>query len=285
MDFKKVTERKFPQTRQAYTFRDTILYALGTGFASEPLDPKHLRFTYEENLVASPTIANVLGHPGMWAKDPEYDIQWKKLLHAEQRLIVHGVVPAEGEVTGDHEVMGLRDKGTEGGVFLHQRKYVKDAKSGDLLATVINTLLLRGDGGCGDFGDAPAELSKLPETEPDFSVQVTTLEMQALIYRLSGDYNPLHADPEVAKVGGFPKPIFHGLGTMGFAAYALLKGLCDFDASKLKAMAVRFSRPVMPGDDIRFDFWGKGPGEVRFRAVVTNRDNITVLDRCTAEIG
>jgi len=284
MDLDKVVNRVFPDTEQTYTAKDSILYALGVGFGSEPLDPRHIDYLFEERLKASPTYANVLGHPGMWARDAEYGIDWKKLLHAEQRLEMHAPLAPEGRIIGKHFILGVRDMG-ERGAMLHQRKHVVDAASGEKIATVTNTLMLRGDGGCGDWGEVPAELEKLPETAPDSALEVQATEIQPLIYRLSGDLNPLHIDPEVAKVAGFPRPILHGLSTKGMAGYALLRQFCDFDPARLGSMAVRFSRPVLPGDLIRFEFWGKGPGMVRFRAVVPNRDNLMVLDRCTAQIG
>ncbi|MBB35103.1 MAG: 3-alpha,7-alpha,12-alpha-trihydroxy-5-beta-cholest-24-enoyl-CoA hydratase [Hirschia sp.] len=283
MNVDKVFNRTFPDTEQNYSFKDTILYALGVGFGSEPLDEKHIDFLFEERLKASPTYANVLGHPGMWARDAEYGIDWKKLLHAEQRLEMHGTLAPEGQIVAKHFIMGLRDLG-ERGTMLHQRKYVIDAKTEQRIATVTNTLMLRGDLGSGDWGDAPETLSKLPETAPDSSLEVQATELQPLIYRLSGDLNPLHIDPAVATVAGFPRPILHGLSTKGMAGYALLRQFCDFDPARLGSMAVRFSRPVLPGDMIRFEFWGKAPGTIRFRAVVPNRDNLMVLDRCTAEI-
>ncbi|VVN97330.1 MaoC/PaaZ C-terminal domain-containing protein [Pseudomonas fluorescens] len=284
MNVEKVFNRRFADTSASYNFKDTILYALGVGFGAEPLDPQHLRYLYEEGLVAAPTFANVLGHPGFWARDPEYAINWRKLLHAEQRLTLHRPLPAEGKVIGRHSVMGIRDKGDAAGAFLHQRKEVIDADSGEPLASVITTLMLRGDGGCSDYGDAPEELQKLPNSAPEISLEVQTLEIAPIIYRLSGDLNPLHIDPEVAKAAGFERPILHGLATKGFAGYALLKTYCDFDASRLKSMALRFSRPVMPGDRIRFDFWQPEPGLIRFRALVPARGDFVVLDRGTAHI-
>jgi acyl dehydratase len=282
MHVEKVYGRAFPETTQAYTARDTILYALGVGFGTEPLDPAHIDFLFEERLKAAPTYANVLGHPGMWARDPEYGIDWKKLLHAEQRLEMHRPLAPEGTIRARHHIMGLRDLG-ERGAMLHQRKQVIDAATGDLIATVTNTLMLRGDGGCGDHGEVPDELTRLPDTAPDSTLDIPVLEIQPLIYRLSGDINPLHIDPAVAAVAGFSRPILHGLSTKGVAGYALLRQFCDFDPARLKSMAVRFSRPVLPGDVIRFEFWQQG-GTVRFRAVVPNRDNLMVLDRCTADI-
>ncbi len=283
MDLDKVVNRVFPDTEQSYTARDSILYALGVGFGSQPLDPRHIDYLFEERLKASPTYANVLGHPGMWARDAEYGIDWKKLLHAEQRLEMHAPLAPSGRIIGKHFILGVRDMG-ERGAMVHQRKHVIDAASGEKIATVTNTLMLRGDGGCGDWGEVPAELEKLPETVPDSALEVQATEIQPLIYRLSGDLNPLHIDPEVAKVAGFPRPILHGLSTKGMAGYALLRQFCDFDPNRLGSMAVRFSRPVLPGDLIRFEFWGTGPGTVRFRAIVPNRDNLMVLDRCTAQI-
>ncbi|WP_068076639.1 MaoC/PaaZ C-terminal domain-containing protein [Novosphingobium lentum] len=279
-----IINRAFPDTTQTYTFKDTILYALGVGFGAEPLDAGHLRFLYEDGLQAMPTLANVLGHPGMWIRGEEYGVDWKKLLHAEQRMEMHAVLPPEGNITASHHIMGLRDMG-ERGAMLHQRKVVSNAETGEKLATVTNTLMLRADGGCGDFGDVPTELTKLPETAPDSTLEVQATEIQPLIYRLSGDLNPLHIDPAVATVAGFPRPILHGLATKGMAGYALIRQFCGMDARLLGSMAVRFTRPVLPGDLLRFEFWGSGSGTVRFRAVVPNRDNTVVLDRCTAEIG
>jgi acyl dehydratase len=284
MDLHKVVNRIFPDTRQIYSARDSILYALGVGFGSQPLDAQHIDYLFEDRLKASPTYANVLGHPGMWARDPAYGIDWKTLLHAEQRLDMHAVLPPEGEVTASHCIMGVRDMGDRG-AMLHQRKQVTNAQTGETIATVTNTLMLRGDGGCGDWGDVPEALQTLPETTPDSALEVQVTEIQPLIYRLSGDVNPLHIDPDVAKVAGFPRPILHGLSTKGMAGYALLRQFCDMDPSRLESMAVRFSRPVLPGDRIRFEFWGKGAGIIRFRAVVPNRDDLLVLDRCTARIG
>lgn len=283
MNLDKVVNRHFADTQATYGFKDTILYALGVGFGAEPLDAKHLQYLYEAGLVAAPTYANVLGHPGFWARDAEYGIDWRKLLHAEQRLTLHRPLPAEGKVIGRHDVMGVRDKGEASGAFLHQRKQVIDAATNEPIASIVTTLMLRGDGGCGNWGDAPPELEKLPEGQPDRVLEVQTLEIAPLIYRLSGDLNPLHIDPAIAQHAGFERPILHGLATKGFACYALLKAFCDFDASRLKSMALRFSRPVLPGDLIRFEFWQPRPGLIRFRALVPKRD-LMVLDRGTAEI-
>jgi acyl dehydratase len=282
MDVAKVLVREFGAIEQSFTFKDTILYALGIGLGAKPLDPKHLRFLYEDGLLAMPSMANVLGHPGFWAKDPEYAIDWKKLLHAEQRMFMHAAIPPEGKVASQIDIMGIRDL-DERGAMMHQRKILIDAVSGQKIATTITSLMLRGDTGTGNHGDAPEELSKLPETAPDRSVEVEAAEILPLIYRLSGDLNPLHIDPAVAETAGFPRPILHGLATKGIATYAILSEYCDLDPARLKSMSLRFSRPVLPGDVLCFDFWNDTPGTVRFRAAVPARDLI-VLDRGVAEI-
>jgi len=277
-----VLAHRFPPIGARYGAKDLILYALGTGFGAEPLDPAHLAFLYEKRLSAAPTFANVLGSPGPWMGDPAFGIALTKIVHAEQRLTLHAPLPVEGHVVSRNEVMGLRDKGEGSGAFLYQRKQVEDAASGTVLASVVSTLLLRGDGGCGDFGDAPEELTKLPETAPDLSVEVRTDDISALLYRLSGDLNPIHVDPEVARAVGFERPILHGLATMGFACYALLKSCRDLDPAGLAAMAVRFSKPVFPGERLRFDLW-RNSDQVRFRGVVPERDAL-VLDRGLADL-
>ena len=282
MNLDRVVNQVFPDTEQSFTAKDAILYALGVGFGAEPLDPGHLRFVFEECLQATPTLANVLAHPGMWTRQPDYTIDWKRLLHAEQRMQIHAVLPPEGSVRARHSVLGVRDLG-ERGVMLHQGKDLSDAEGGNPIATIVTTLMLRGDRDSGDWGNEPEALARLPESDPDSSLEVAATEIQPLIYRLSGDWNPLHVDPAVAAAAGFPRPILHGLATKGMAGYALLRQFCGFDAARLGSMAVRFTRPVLPGDRIRFEFWGSGPGTVRFRAVVPSRD-VVVLDRCSAEI-
>lgn len=277
-----VLAHRFPPIEARYGAKDLILYALGTGFGAEPLDPEHLAYLYEKRLSAVPTFANVLGSPGPWMGDSAFRIALAKIVHAEQRLTLHAPLPVDGHVVSRNDVMGLRDRGEGAGAFLYQRKCVEDAATGTPLASIVSSLLLRGDGGCGDFGDAPEELGKLPETEPDLSIEVQTDDVSALIYRLSGDLNPIHVDPEIARAVGFERPILHGLATMGFACYAVVKSCRGLDPAGLASMAVRFSKPVYPGERLRFDLWRDGDW-VRFRGVAPDRDAL-VLDRGLAEL-
>lgn len=281
MDLERIQKMTIDPIVQSYDFRDTILYALGLGFGADPLDRSELPFVYEKGLRCLPSYANVLCHPGFWAQKPEFGIDWVKILHAEQEYLIHSPLPATGAIRGEYSVMGIEDKGEGRGALLHQAKKLYDTADDTLLATVRSTLFMRGNGGEGGFGDAPEAPQKLPEREADKIVEIETLPRQALIYRLSGDYNPIHADPDLAQKAGFEMPILHGLCTNGIATRAILRAYCDYDPAKLTSMFVRFSKPVLPGETIRCEFYEEGEGKLRFRAVAKER-GVVVLDRCSA---
>ena len=282
MDIDRIRNLTIEPIIQEYTFRDTILYALGLGYGADPLDESELPFVYEAQLKCVPTYANLLCHPGFWAQRPEFGIDWVKILHAEQDLRIHQPLPPTGKIKGEYAVAALEDKGEGRGALLHQLKELYDTGDGTHLATVRSTLFLRGNGGEGGFGDAMPAAEALPERAPDRIVEFNTLPRQALIYRLSGDYNPLHADPAIARKAGFDRPILHGLCTNGIAARAILQAYCENDPARLSALFVRFSKPVMPGETISCEFYEESPGKLRFRAIAKER-GVTVLDRCSAE--
>jgi acyl dehydratase len=266
---------------QNLTARDTIIYALGLGFGEDPLNLRELPFVYEKSLRAMPSLANILCHPGFWAQDPQYGIDWVKVLHAEQAFRIHSPIPPEGRIRGEVRITGVEDKGADKGALVHQVKKLFDDASGTHLASVRQTLMLRGNGGQGAFGKTEDQPEALPDREPDRIASLATRPGLALLYRLSGDWNPLHADPAVAAKAGFERPILHGLCTMGLAARALIQHCCDYDPDRLTGMFVRFSRPVLPGDTLRFDLFDEGD-RLRFRATAVERD-VIVLDRCHAE--
>ncbi|MDE2596116.1 MAG: MaoC family dehydratase N-terminal domain-containing protein [Sphingomonadales bacterium] len=267
---------------QEMTARDTIVYALGLGYGEDPMDRCELPFVYEKGLHAMPSMANILCHPGFWAQDPQYGIDWVKVLHAEQEFRIHSPLPAEGRIRGEVRVTGVEDKGEGKGALIHQVKELFAEESGTHLASVRQTLMLRGNGGQGSFGQPEAQPEALPDASPDTTAEIATRPGLALLYRLSGDRNPLHADPAVAAKAGFDRPILHGLCTMGIAARALIQHCCDYDPTRLAGMFVRFSRPVVPGDTLRFELFGNG-ANLRFRARAVERD-VVVLDRCHATI-
>lgn len=282
MNLEAIRSRVFEPVEHAYSRRDTMLYALGLGYGSDPLDLTQLKFVYEEQLQAVPSIVNVLAHPGFWAKDPAYGMDWVKLLHGEQSFEIHRPLAPEGKLRGEYCIEAVQDMGGDKGAKLYQSKKLYDAETNELVASVGAVLFFRGDGGQGGFGDFPAQPKPLPDVKPDAVVTYKTLPQQALIYRLSGDYNPIHADPAPAIKAGFPGPILHGLCTLGHATRAIVQECCDNDAARLKSLSLRFSKPVYPGETLAIEIFRQSAGKVGFRCRVVERD-LVVLDRGAAE--
>ena len=287
IDVAKLKAWPFEPVRHTYAARDTILYALGLGVGQDPLDPVQLRYTYEDGLQALPTMAVVLGSPGFFAKDPRTGIDWVRLLHGEQELELHAPLPAEATVVGLTKVTRLVDKGAGKGALMYSERVITDAKSGARLATGRSVSFMRGDGGfaaSGQPSDAPPPpRPATPETPPDTVFEWKTRPEAALIYRLSGDYNPLHADPKVATAAGFEAPILHGLCSFGVTGWALVSAVCGGDATRLKSIGTRFASPVYPGETLRVEIWRRGDA-VQFRTRVVERD-IVVLSHGTATLG
>ena len=283
IDMEKLLSWPFPEVEHAYSARDTILYALGVGAGADPLDEGDLKYVYEDGLVALPTMAVILGYPGFWLKNPDTGINWRQLLHGEQGLTLHAPLPASGSVVGRTRITGLIDKGEGKGALLFSEREVFEKDSGRPLATLTATAVLRADGGFGGPSGPAPQPHPIPQRAADASVDLATLPQAALIYRLSGDDNPLHADPKVAAAAGFPRPILHGLCTFAVAGRAILRLACDNDPARLKSLNVRFSAPVFPGETIRTEIWRDG-GVVSFRSSVVER-GVTVLNNGRAEIG
>ncbi|HSW20558.1 MAG TPA: MaoC/PaaZ C-terminal domain-containing protein [Ramlibacter sp.] len=264
LDPRRLLARRFDVIAHAYGARDVQLYALGVGLGADPMDTRQLRYVYEgadgASLRALPTLANVLAYPGFWAREPDTCIDWQRVVHAEQEIVLHQPLPAAGEVLGQTRVSALWDRGEGKGAFLQQQRDLRDGRTGALLATVTQLSLLRGDGGFGEGGSAgaPPAPHALPERRPDVVCDLPTLPQAALIYRLCGDANPLHADPEVARRAGFERPILHGMATMGVAAHAVLRAVLDYDNARFAGMRVRFTAPALPGDTLRNEIWVDG---------------------------
>ena len=283
-DYDKLKNWPFEEITQTYNSRDTILYALGVGLGADPMDEQQLQYVFEEAepFMALPTMAVVLGSPGFWSRDPETGIDWVKVLHGEQKMVIHNPLPTSATIKAKSKVTGLVDKGADKGALILTERTLKDAGSGLDLATLTSTTFARGNGGYDGPSDEAPLPHKVPEREPDFAVDLTTLDMAALIYRLSGDYNPLHASPSVAKAAGFPKPILHGLCSLGVAGHAILKGCCDYDAKRLKSLQLRFSSPVYPGETVRTEIWRDG-ANISFKSKILERD-VVVLDNGHATV-
>lgn len=282
IDMEKLLAWPFPELEHSYSTRDTILYALGVGVGADPLDEGELKYVYEDGLAALPTMALILGYPGFWMKDPQTGIDWRRILHGEQGLTLHAPVPPSGTVIGRTRITGLIDRGAEKGALMFSERSVTDKASGQPIATLTSTTVLRGDGGFGGPSGPAPRPHALPERAPDASLALATLPQAALIYRLSGDYNPLHADPKVAAAAGFARPILHGMCTLAVAVRAILRLACDNRPERLTSLDVRFSAPVYPGETIRTDIWREAAA-VSFRASVVQRD-VVVLNNGRAGI-
>jgi acyl dehydratase len=280
--YDKLLALDIPEVEQTYGPKDCILYALGLGFGLDPLDEAQLAFVYEKNLKVLPMMAVVLGYPGFWVKDLDTGIDWVKVLAGEHSFKLHRLLVPSGTILGRTRVVDIIDKGAGKGAILYSQRTILDKTSGERIATIEQTTVCRGDGG---FGGPPREQRPphpLPERAPDMVCDLPTRPEMALIYRLSGDPNPLHIDPQIARAAGFPRPILHGLGTFGVAGHAIIKRLCGYDSSRLTAMAARFSAPVFPGETIRTELWRDG-NVVGFRSRVIERD-VVALNNGRAEV-
>lgn len=254
---------------QTLTKRDVILYALGVG-------AQELRFTYEEKLEALPMMAAVLGYPGFIWRDPAIGADWRRLLHADQSLQLLAPLPVEGRVRGETRFLEIYDKGPDKGAVARTQRRIFDA-AGTLLAIAEATTFLRGDGGCGGPSGAAPAPRPIPDRPPDQVLRMATAASQALLYRLSGDYNPLHVDPDVALAAGFDRPILHGLCTYALAGRAVLAGLLDNAPQRLRRLDVRFSAPFHPGETLEVRLWREGDDGAAFQAYAAER-GVKVLD-------
>lgn len=280
--YQRLLQYKIPEVEHTLTKRDTMLYALGLGLGADPMDEKQLRFVYEKDLVALPTMAVILAAPHAWVKNTGTGFG-EKTVHGEQTLVIHKPLPVQGVLVGVPKLASVIDKGADKGALIVTERKVYEKKSGDLLSTLLSTSFCRGDGGFGGPTGPVRQPHAVPQTPPQLTCELPTLPQAALIYRLSGDYNPLHSDPAHAKRVGFERPILHGLCTLGVAGHALLKTCCDYDPTRLKSMEVRFSAPIYPGETIRTEMWKSG-NVVSFRCVVVERDKV-VLNNGRAQIG
>lgn len=282
MNLERLLAKRFSPVAQHISSQECILYSLGIGVGAAPADRDHLQFTYEDGLKAFPAMVNVVSHPGAWLKEPELEVDWVKILHGEQSFTIHRPLEPEKTYVGSYRIAGVIDKGAGKGAMLYLEKQLREQDREEVVSTVTSTYVLRGDGGCGStIGNAPP-VHSIPERPADFQCVVETLPQAALIYRLSGDYNPIHADPELARKAGFERPILHGLCSFGVATRAVLQTCCDNRPERLRAMQLRFSAPVYPGETVVTEIWRDG--EIfSFRSRVAERD-VVVLNNGRAEV-
>lgn len=257
-----------------YTERDVMLYALGVGCGRDDLP-----FVYEKNLRVLPTFAVIASFPAMMNLGGALRVNPAMVLHGEQAIDLRAPIPTRGTLTTTPTITAVWDKG-KGAVVVVETDTV-DA-SGTLLFHNTASIFVRGEGGFGGERGPSGTANVPPDRPPDRSISYPTLPQQALIYRLSGDLNPLHADPEFAKLGGFDMPILHGLCTYGFAGRAVLAAYADNDPARLRSFGVRFSGVVYPGETITTDMWQVAPDRI-IVAARTDRGG-TVLSAAAATL-
>jgi acyl dehydratase len=263
----------------SYGDRETMLYALGIGFMRDPLNEAELPFVYENGLRTVPTMATVItAGQSMIGRS---GVNFLMVVHGEQRLTVHKPLPPYADIVADDRVVGAFDKGKDKGALIVTEKIIREKKSGDKLCTLSSTTFARGDGGFGGPKEGAPEPHPLPTRKPDLIHEADTRSDQAFLYALSGDRNPLHRDPRVAQMAGFPRPILHGLCTYGTACRSVISTVCNYDPTKIVGFDVRFSAPVFPGETIVTEMW-VDDAIVSFRSRLKEREVVCLNNgKCT----
>jgi len=276
IDISKALGAELTPLAYEYDQKSVMLYALGVGAGADPTDPDELKFVYENDpglfvlpsfgvIPPFPALMGLLGVEGM-------EINLMMLLHGEQYMEIRKhPVPTAGKLTTYPKVANIYDKGK--GALIELEAETKD-EAGDVVYYNVFGTFIRGEGGFGGE-KGPAAGNEPPDRAPDKVAEMKTLPQQALIYRLSGDINPLHADPNFASMAGFEKPILHGLCTFGFACRAILKSYCGNDPEKFKSVKVRFSRHVFPGETIVTEMWEEG-GRIVFQVKAAERGEVAI---------
>ena len=288
IDYDDMMQASATGLESSYDERDVMLYALGVGFMRDPLNEKELPFVYENNLKTVPSFASVIarGHapPERQRMPQKSTINFMMLVDGERKITFHKALPPRAELLADERTVGLYDKGAGKGAVLMQERCLREKASGEPLCTIVSAYFLRGDGGFGGPDLPQPEPHAIPDRAPDLVTEVDTRPDQAFLYALSGDRNPLHRDPAIARMAGFPRPILHGLCSSGTACRALLSSVADYRPERIRQFDVRFSKPVFPGETLAVDIWADG-GTISFRARVKEREGVVALNNGLCILG
>jgi acyl dehydratase len=280
MNLQHVRGLAFAPILQSYDARDSALYALSLGMGDDPLDEDELPYVYEgRGSLAVPSLCVTLCWAPFWHREPQTGIAWRRALHGEQSFRLSRPLAAADALRAGHRIVAVEDKGERRGAIVYTAHDLADAGSGEALAELRSAEFLRDDGGAGGFGQ-PLRLTRPLDPGPAASATLDyrTSKQAALLYRqASRDYMPIHADPDIAREAGFPRPISHGLNTFGLACRAALKLYAPRRPDRISAMAARFTAPAYPGETIRVEFF-ETADSLRFRAVALERGAL-VLDR------
>lgn len=257
LDYPAILARGEKDRRFTYTDRDTMLYALGVGMGFDPMNERELDFIYEKNLKALPTLVTTVAW-GAGIPTADLGLDYKLVLHGEEQTIFHRPVPPAATVLADSHISEVYDKGEGKGAVVVRETVLRTECDNRPIATLRRILFARGDGGLGG-STAPIEPPhNHPDRKPDATLEYPTAPNQAAIYRLCGDRNPLHIEPERATAAGFDRPILHGLCTYGYTCRAVLEAFCDFDPTLMASHQARFAAPVFPGESLRISLWRDG---------------------------
>lgn len=274
LNYERVMAHRPADIAVAYGPRDCIIYALGIGIGMDPLDPGQLKFVYEKDLMAFPTMAAVLGRlTGLG--EPEFGIDSRMVVAAGLKVVLHQPLATEGRLVSRPRVREVIDKGPGSAAILDVTRELTTV-DGKPVATIDNALLARKHGGFGGKVTEMTEPHAVPATAPDVAIDLPTPPNLALLYRLTGDDNPLHADPERARSVGFERPILHGAATFGIAAHAVVRHI-GYRAEELAGIEARFVRPVFPGDTLRTAIWREG-SRISFECGVVGREGLVLTN-------
>ncbi len=265
----------------SFSDRDAMLYALCLGFGGDPIDELTLPFVYEKHLKVVPTLPTVVA----WIAEPTFAVLGADpvtALHGEQKIELHRAVTVPLKVRVQGSVSAVYDKGAGRGAIIVTRHEMTDAGDGGKIATLTTSCFARAEGGCGGSADAPPEPHAVPSRPPDHSLDIVTRADTALHYRLTGDRNPIHADPEVARQAGFSRPLLHGLASFGISCRAVLEVYADFVPERIASHQARFASPVYPGEIITVNLWRDADlvsfeAEIRARGVTVLKNGKSVL--------
>lgn len=259
----------------AWDERDVMIYALALGLPTDPLDERQLVYVYEKNLAVLPTFLStvVLGHTPI----AHAGINYATVLHGEQDVIVHKPFPPRGEAVVRSRMVGAWDKGAGKGSVFADSSDLYLSGDDEPFATIHNAAFGRSESGFGAPTDGQPAPRKVPERAPDRTITVPTLRQQALLYRQTGDLNPLHVDPAAARAVGFREPILHGLCTYGICQRAILGEFGGYAPGSIRRFAVRFAGIVYPGETLRLDLWQDGK-DIAFEAWSVERETKVIAN-------
>ncbi|MDR7097459.1 MaoC/PaaZ C-terminal domain-containing protein [Hydrogenophaga laconesensis] len=273
----------YPEVEQTVSSRDAMLYGLALGFGENPCDEKQLRFVYERGLQVFPTMAITLCYPGSKGHSvARFGLDTRQVLHVFQGFEIVAPIPLDRVLVGQQVILSVIDKGPARGVLWTYENRVRVRETGELVCILRGASMSRVGGVSADVQQEVPPNRVFPSRHPDLVRDIRVLPQAGLLYRLSGDYNPLHADPDLARQGGFRQPILHGRCTFGLAGRAVVEAVCGSDGAMLRKMEARFSAPVYPGETLRTELWREA-GAVQFRCTVPER-GVTVLNHGHADL-